>query len=598
MAKAQSATRVSRAMVRRTPIGDAASPAFQAAARALSPQYMSPGALARAAKAMANNEAASRTSSVRVATDNLKNFVAALGTRQDKRSHSFYAFPLTLTRVELENMFRSSWLAKRIVRTPADDMTRAWVERKWDGWDKPGDNLMAQLRRAEKQFNIRGKVNDALTWGRLYGGAGIVLDIKGQEDWSQPLDIRTIQKGQLRNLHVLDRWRLAATGELDEDRRSPNYGKPKFFTISGSAGASTSQYLVHWTRILKFEGEPLPWFIWIQNAFWDDSVLQHVAEVIRDYDATMAGIASLVYEASVDIITSPGLAQALTPGGQLSQQVVDRYAALGVLKSINHMMVLDGGKVNGPKDQAHEEWQQKTTTFAGLKDVAEKFMVNVCGAADIPMTRLFGQSPAGLTATGESDIRNYYDRLDGDRERVLRHPMETLDEVLLRHLSGDMPTGYELDFGALWQVTDKERAEIQKLNAERDQIYLVQGAVLEHVIAEELRSSGVYKSMTEKDVQLIAHMAAQAILQPPPGKPGQPATKKAPTAGAPTEPGGGGPPSGQAGDTAGKDYVRKEGGKFVVYAESGRKMGTYNSRAEANERLRQIEAAKAAKGVT
>jgi len=597
MAK-QAASRVSRAMVRRTPIGDAASPRFQAAARAQAAQYLPPETLARARRALIANDAEARRSSVPYQGDSLKNFVAALGTRQDKRSHSFYAFPLTLTRVELENMFRSSWLAKRIVRTPADDMTRAWVERKWDGWDEPGNQLLAQLKVAEKKFNVRGKVLDALTWGRLYGGAGIVLDIKGQEDWSQPLDIATIQKGQLRNLHVLDRWRLAATGELDEDRRTTNYGRPKYYTVSGSAGATTSQYLVHWTRVLKFEGEPLPWFLWIQNAFWDDSVLQHVAEVIRDYDATMAGIASLVYEASVDIITSPGLAQALTPGGTLSQQVVDRYAALGVLKSINHMMVLDGGKANGPKDQAHETWQQKTTTFAGLKDVAEKFMINVCGAADVPMTRLFGQSPAGLTATGESDIRNYYDRLDSDRERTMRHPIETLDEVLLRHLSGSMPTGYELDFPPLWQVTDKERAEIQKLNAERDQIYLVQGAVLEHIIAEELRANGVYKSMSEKDVQLIERMAAMAIAQQPVGKPGQPAEKKAPTAGAPVEPAAGGPVGGHASDATGKDYVRKEGGKFVVYAESGRKMGTYSSRAEANERLRQIEAAKAAKGVT
>jgi len=34
------------------------------------------------------------------------------------------------------------------------------------------------------------------------------------------------------------------------------------------------------------------------------------------------------------------------------------------------------------------------------------------GAADIPMTRLLGQSPAGMNATGDGDMRNYYDRIE------------------------------------------------------------------------------------------------------------------------------------------------------------------------------------------
>jgi uncharacterized protein len=35
----------------------------------------------------------------------------------------------------------------------------------------------------------------------------------------------------------------------------------------------------------------------------------------------------------------------------------------------------------------------------------------VSGAADIPVTRLLGQSPAGMNATGTSDMKNYHDRI-------------------------------------------------------------------------------------------------------------------------------------------------------------------------------------------
>jgi hypothetical protein len=41
--------------------------------------------------------------------------------------------------------------------------------------------------------------------------------------------------------------------------------------------------------------------------------------------------------------------------------------------------------------------------------------------------------------------------------------------------------------------------------------------------------------------------------------------------------------------------IKKQGSKYEVRAESGRKMGTYKTKGEAKERLRQIEAAKHAK---
>jgi len=536
--------------------------------------------------------------------DNLKNFTAALGTNRDKRTHTFYDFPVTLSRQELENMFRSSWVAKRIVRTPADDMTRAWVELSWDDSDED-ENSTRSVMVAEKTFRLRQLVNEALAWARLYGGAGIILDIKGQEDWSQPLDVSAVGKGMLRSLHVLDRWRLAATGELDYDRKSPNYGYPSFYTISDQGDP---RFRVHHSRIIRFSGEPLPYFLFTQNAYWQDSVLQHVADVIRDYDATMAGIASLVYEANVDIVTSPKLANTLTEKNGL-QKVTDRYLLMAQMKSINHMMLLDGG--NGTKDSVGEQYSQKTTAFSGLKDVAEKFMINVCGAADIPMTRLFGQSPAGLTATGESDIRNYYDRISADQESKLRPGLEKIYEVLIRSTLGSMPENFALAFKPLWQMSDKEAAEIEYIRAQRDQIYVLQGIVPEDVAAAELLEMETYRTMTQDDVNMVKRMAAQAALLPPAGKPGRtlPGGQAAPKAGRPPaddpahateEPAKGSDPknSGSEGERTGDadpesviDIIRKEANGWNVYGNNGEKHlgGPYKSKAMAVKRLVQVE---------
>lgn len=522
--------------------------------------------------------------SVSQVMDGLKNFAAALGTHSDKRSHTHYAFPLTLTRQELENMFRSSWLAKRIVRTPADDMFRAGWELTWDGYDDDKDAAKA-VATAVKNIRLRSKGNEAASWGRLYGGCGIVIDIKGQEDWSKPLDLSKVGKDSLRSLHVLDRWRLAATGELDYDRNSPNYGYPSYYTISDQGDP---RFRVHWSRIVRFSGEPLPYFLFTQNAYWEDSVLQHIAETIRDYDATLAGVASMVYESNVDILTTPKLNAALASNlGE--QKLITRYGFAAMMKSFNHMLILDGG--DGTKDSVGETYQQKTTQFAGLRDVIEKFMINVCGAADIPMTRLFGQSPAGLTATGESDIRNYYDRISADQESKIRPGLEKLFEVIIRSTLGHMPKDVELTFKPLWQMSDKERAEIEKANAERDQIYLLQGTIPEHVVTARLVELKTYgNSLTQQDVDLVKKLEAQAAQQPDPGKTGrvQPGGKKAPTAG--QEPAGNTEPATGKDALAAMDIIRKKADGYHLYSQNGKKhLGGPYTKEQLAERIAEVE---------
>jgi uncharacterized protein len=520
--------------------------------------------------------------------DNLQNFVAGLGTKGDKRSHSFYNFPLTLTRVELENMFRSSWLAKRIVMTPADDMFRAGWELTWDGYEEDTDGAKA-VQTAVKNLQLNKKCNEAEAWGRLYGGTGIVVDIKGQEDWSKPLDLNSIKKGMLRSLHVLDRWRLAPIGEIDYDRPSANYGYPSFYTISDQGDP---RFRVHHSRVIRFSGEPLPYFLFTQNAYWQDSVLQHVAETIRDYDATLAGIASMVYEANVDIITSPQFSAMLaSPGGE--QKVIKRWGIAALMKSMNHMMILDGGK--GTPDSKGEEYTQKTTQFSGLKDVVEKFMINVCGAADIPMTRLFGQSPAGLTATGESDIRNYYDRISADQEKKIRPGLEKLLEIVIRSTLGRMPENVALTFKPLWQMSDKEKAEIEKLRAERDQIYLLQGTLMEHTITARLLELKTYgNALTQKDVDLIERMAKLAQMSGDPGTPGRPLPggKAAPKSGRPTEPAGNSEPNPERGSGADRalDVIRKKPDGYHLYSQNGKKhLGGPYTREELAERIAEVE---------
>lgn len=435
--------------------------------------------------------------------DGLENVVAGLGGSRDKRSYNQYSFVTPLDRVTLENMYRGSWLAKRIVNSVADDMTREWLQVKFD--DPSGKHTMT-IEKAEKKFAVRAKIREALYWARLYGG-GLVIIGTADKDLSKPLRVDAIRQGGLRYLHVVDRWRVSAGAEFCKDLTSPNFGKPEYYVLAESS------VRIHHTRILRFNGQKLPYFAWQANGYWDDSELQHVYDSLMNCDQTTSSIATMLFEANVDIIKSEQLADLLsTKDGE--SKVTKRFQLAAMMKSFNRMLLLD----------STETFEKKQNAFTNLDKILEKFMIDVCGAADIPMTRLFGQSPGGLNSTGDGDIRNYYDMVSSKQEAEMRPQLEYLYEILCRSEIGATPDDFDFDFNPLWQISATEKSSIQKNEADRDKVYLEAGVITEVMVAKELKERGTYPNMTDEDIKLIEELNE-------PLEPGDPGEGKPPAPG-------------------------------------------------------------------
>lgn len=478
----------------------------------------------------AGNDAALVPRSAAQLADSFQNLVAGIGAGRDKRIANRFGIVCQLTRIELEAMYRGNWVAARIVDALAEDATREWVNLSWDGRDADQATVKS-IQTAEDDFELRDKTTEVLKWTRLYGGAGIVVGIKGQNDWSQPLNLESIKKGSLELLHVVDRWRLAATGEIDSDRSSRNFGKPKYFTI---AEAATDVERIHWTRVILFHGKRIPYFEWQRNGRWHDSVLQTLAENVKDYEATRAGIASMVFESHVDIMAIPDLVNLLSqPGG--AQKVIDRVNMGAAVKSMNNVWLIDGGDSDGDG----EKITQKTITFSGVNEVFEKVcMYDICGAAGMSMTRMFGRSPAGLNSTGSGDEKNDNKLISNYQMSELRRPLMRLYEILVRSTIGSMPKNFAIEFKPLAEASDAEDADTGLKRAQRDKIYVEMGAVHEGVIARELKDDNVYRTLEDKDVEMAEELALDPDPIPPapgavpPAAGGRPGAPPAPNPGA------------------------------------------------------------------
>ncbi len=444
--------------------------------------------------------------------DGLENAVAGMGGSRDKMSYGSWELGRILGRFELENMYRSSWLARKIITIPADDMTREWrtlAVEKDDGTAKKA------FEKAERKFLVKAKIHEALLWGRLYGGALLIIGTKdGMRDPSKPLNVESIKKGDLKYLQVIDRWRVSPGGTLTKDITSPNFNLPETYLIADSA------VQIHWTRVVRFGGTKLPYFSWQQNSYWDDSVLMSIMDSLQSRETSTKAVATMMFEANVDVISGVGIAEMLAAKGG-EAKLIRRFQTASLMKSFNRTLLLDQSEV----------YDKKSNAFANLDKIMQEFMSDVSGAADIPVTRLFGQSPAGLNATGEADTRNYYDRISNNQETDLRPQLEYLDQVLYRSEIGEPPEDMDFDFNPLWQMSDAEVATIEKTQAETDQIYIAAGVLHAGNVARELMDRKTYVTLTDADVELVDELAKPLDGDPADDEIGMRETKaKAPAA--------------------------------------------------------------------
>lgn len=383
--------------------------------------------------------------------DGYRNVVANLGTERDKATGGSYVTTLH-NAAELLTMYRSSWLARKIVDIPAFDSIR-----RWRNWNAEKDDI-TKIENEERRLGLQKKVQSALTLARLYGGAAIFISTK-ETDVSKPLSA----KEEVSHLTVIPRQMLF--GDLTQtDISSSRFGLPVFYTVN-STGISMDtggQQKIHHSRLVKFTGADIPWGDTQIHEDWGDSVLTAMMDAIHRADSTAANIASLVFEAKVDVIHVPKLMQLIsTPEGEVA---VKEYIRLAMqTKSINGALILDGGDTTKSENESGgTRYDAKSASFAGLDSVFDRFLQAVSGAADIPATRLLGQAPAGMNATGESDLRNYYDHIQSIQMIELGPEMAMLDEMLVRQATGKGIGEIWYDWRPLWQPTDEQKLSAGK----------------------------------------------------------------------------------------------------------------------------------------
>lgn len=436
----------------------------------------------------------------KVQADAWSNVITRLGTAYDKRTlHSFASKVMTYE--ECEQLWRGSDLGARIIERPVDEMIR-------QGWDisVPNDKATQDAIAAQlEDLQVAERLREALYYARAYGGGAVLVGADdGALDLSKPL-------GRVRAIRYLTALtpREIVAADYYTDPREGRYGQPQTYQLVGDVVTGSTAIRVHESRLLVFPGNVTSRVMVRQNQGWGDSIFVRVADVLRDFDVVWDSAAVLMNDFSQAVFKIKGLAEII--GSDAEDSLVTRMRLIDMMRSTVRAVLID----------ADESFSREQTPMAGLPEVLEKFMFRLAAASEMPVSMLFGQAPAGLNATGDADIRFYYDHLKNRQDRTLRPPLERLIRMVMQADGGTEPEMWGVTFRPLWQLTDPEQANMHIAQANADQVYL-NGGVLSPKEIRESRFGNGYSVQTVLIPGEEPEAKPTAPTGPPPATPTPP----------------------------------------------------------------------------
>src|SRR5208282_3995907 len=241
-------------------------------------------------------------------------------------------------------------------------------------------------------------------------------------------------------------------------------------------------------------------------------VLERLYDRLVAFDSSTQGAAQLMYKAYLRTLKIPKLRQIIGAGGAAYDGLLKQIQAMRLFQSNEGITLID----------AEDDFQSDSYSFAGVAETILQFGQQLAGAIDTPLVRLFGQSPAGLNSTGESDMRIYYDGINQRQETDSRIGLDTAFRVIAASENVKLSDSFDFSFNPLWQLTDEQKSQIGQRNTQTIMEVEATGIVSEQVILKELKqqssTTGMWTNITKEDID----GASDTPVPKPVAIPGQP----------------------------------------------------------------------------
>ena len=391
--------------------------------------------------------------------DGYVNLLNKYGTKQDNsEAYKFEREPV-IPDMQLTGLYEGHGLFSKIIDTPAEEALKHVFD-----LNLKSDELNAFVEDALDDLEWEEKAATAIKWARLYGGALIVMLIDDGRGLEEPVDwehIRSIDELRVyeRSIVQPDYASLYQQdyGGKGVGNRVSKFGQPEYYYVSSIYGS----FKVHESRCLVFRNGVLP--EQTSNAtylFWGMPEYVRIRRALRETVTAHTDSVKLLERSVQAIYSMKGLASLLTTDDG-ENQVLKRLQLVDTSRGLLNSIAIDS---------EGEQYDFKTFQFSGVKDVIDATCNMLSALTNIPQTILFGRSPAGMNATGDSDFESYYNFVEKIQRLMLKRNLRTLLDVVFRAgiASGDVAEepDYKLEFKPLWSLSDTEQAAVDQTKAQ------------------------------------------------------------------------------------------------------------------------------------
>ena len=235
---------------------------------------------------------------------------------------------------------------------------------------------------------------------------------------------------------------------------------------------------VHASRVLRVISRPLPDLVRPTYNFCGLSLYQMLEPYVRCWDVTRRAVTDMVYTFSTTVLATD--MSSVLQGDDNGAGVLDRAELFTATRSNRGVMLVD---------KEREELTNVAAPLGGLDEIMTSSLEYLCVISHLPAVVLTGQTPHGLNASAEGELKAYSDWIQSQQESLIRPMFEQIIKLAQLNILGHIDEHVELRFKPLQQLSERELAEIRQIDAGVDQQYMDAGVIDPSEVSERIRTN-------------------------------------------------------------------------------------------------------------
>lgn len=385
--------------------------------------------------------------------------------------------------------YEGNGLFAKIIDTPAEEAVKHGFE-----LDGVSDEKVEEFyQESLDELDWEEVATTGIRWARLFGGAIAVLLVNDGHGLEDPLDWKNIKS--IDDIRVYDRSVItpdySSMYTFDSNNepfttRGSRLGMPEYYHVNSRFG----NFTVHESRCLIFQNGILP-----ENTknsiyqLWGMPEYIRIRRALRDAEIAHSSAPKMLDHSVQPVYKMKDLAEQLATE-QGESLVLKRLEVIDMARGLLNTIAVD---------RDGEEYDFRTFQYSGVSDVIDATCNLLSAITNIPQTILFGRSPAGMNATGESDLENYYNYIERIQKRMLKSNLRYLLSIIFQ---AGLATGevdevprIKIKFNPLWSLSELEQAELEAKKAATD-LAIAQTAQV-YIDMQALDASEVRKKLAD-----------------------------------------------------------------------------------------------------